>query len=304
MFLEYSYVDHRQDMTGHFLLAGLTDVPFMYKVRRTRNGGSYCLRQVEAYQDQPSTRPYEEQSEPIRSLCFVAVISFKRNEIPHKYAAISHQQITPAYLRDIYESVLDCDPESHELCPATDGTHSSQVLEKEAERHRLATIFPGVDVRKVDMTDYNRSKRALNGNNPEQYRQLHFYRLIPEKGDDSQDLNLHLCAHLYASDRNSLEMIPRALGRVSKHSSMASLAHTVVFHGRAQDLNMLEKGEPKWFVQEAWASRSGEGRACHESRLLDWESGTVVGTTLQDGMLRIGKDLEEDRGMRKQKGRL
>ena len=161
------------------------------------------------------------------------------------------------------------------------------------DRLKLAEIFPGVDIRKVDMTAYNRSVDAHEGRHPGKYRQLHFYRLIPDEDDNpqDQDLNMHLCAHLYASDRNSLEMVPRTLGRESKHTSMASVSHTVIFHGQAQDSNMLdENGQPKWFVQEAWASRSGEGRACHESRLWDWQEGTVVGTTVQDGMMRVVTD--------------
>ena len=48
-----------------------------------------------------------------------------------------------------------------------------------------------------------------------------------------------------------------------------------------------ERGRPKWFVQEAWTSNSGENRGCHESRLWDWEGGQVVATTLQDGMMRV-----------------
>ena len=153
---------------------------------------------------------------------------------------------------------------------------------------------------------------GLDGERPGAYRQLCFYRIIVDDEDDRNsnnevDLNLHLCAHLYASDRNSLFLVQRALGHTLSQTQGASLSHTVVFHGSAARLNMLDANskEPKWFVQEASTSWSGDGRCGHESLLWDWdgdgddESGNkgaiVVASTMQDGMMRI---LGTDQGRR------
>ena len=192
----------------------------------------------------------------------------------------------------------------------------------------LARNFPGVEIRKVDMRPYHREQTgtdADDGQSPEKYRQLCFYRLIVDDDNDNTkdtsppptdlDLNLHLCAHLYASDRNSLFLVQRALGHTLSQTQGASLSHTVVFHGSAARLNMLDANKdnkPKWFVQEAWTEWSGDGRCGHESLLWDWDGdggaggggggggskgggkgATVVASTMQDGMMRV---LETEHG--------
>ena len=46
-------------------------------------------------------------------------------------------------------------------------------------------------------------------------------------------------------------------------------------------------GKRKVFVQESWTSNSGAGRLCHNTRLWDYDKGTLIATTLQDGMMRV-----------------
>ena len=38
-------------VTGYFLLPGAIDIPYIYRIRRIRDGGMYCLRGVDVYQD-------------------------------------------------------------------------------------------------------------------------------------------------------------------------------------------------------------------------------------------------------------
>ena len=78
------------------------------------------------------------------------------------------------------------------------------------------------------------------------------------------DYNLHACAYLYASDRNSVFLISNAVGYGDEVGSMASLSHSVVFHVSSKDL-VLKDWE--WWCQEAWTPRSEGGRGVHESRI-------------------------------------
>jgi acyl-CoA thioesterase len=147
-------------------------------------------------------------------------------------------------------------------------------------------------------------------NHPEKYRQLHFYRLMGlpedvEEGSDASTIekirksdtdggydNLHICAHLYASDRNSLYLIARALDRVNDITRIASLSHTVIIHTHGAAMRTIDwasdSGKPisKWFTIEASTSRSGENRVLHQGQLWG-PDGTLVATTLQDGLLRV-----------------
>jgi hypothetical protein len=184
--------------------------------------------------------------------------------------------------------------EDHPLAPGADALWWEQQEKEEWERE--AAAFPGVECRKVDMKRYNfsndgRTNEDENSDITSRWRQLLFYRLIQDDDsnvNDPVDLNLHAAAHLYASDRNSLFLIQRAAGYQDVRTTMASLSHTVVFHGLAEHLCMVDdSGKSKWFVQEAWTSGSGDKRGTHNSRLWDYEAGRVLATTLQDGMLRF-----------------
>ena len=170
------------------------------------------------------------------------------------------------------------------------------------------------------MGDYNNTPQVME--NRDLYRQLQYFRFIgsPEGGDDEAELseeekekdargkydNLYACAHLYASDKNSLFVITTALDLEERFTQMASLSHTVVFHTNGEALRMIDwksreggrATRKKWFVQEAGTSRSGDNRGLHESRIWGPE-GTLVASTLQDGMIRVS-----DKGRDKGRGKL
>jgi hypothetical protein len=188
----------------------------------------------------------------------------------------------------------------------------------------------GLHLRKVNMAAFNAARH------PTHRRQLTFYSLrgalpaatapspAPPRDEAvrvTRAANLHACVHLYASDRNSLFLVPTHVDRPRDFTRMASLSHTVVFHVGIADLVAaaeprvghpgadatlwgdegvavcnLDSGEGekgrdadgrKWWVQEAWVERAAEGRALHASRLWDWGTGTHIASTFQDGLVRF-----------------
>lgn len=292
--------------SGNFLLIGDASVSFRYNVKRVRDGGVYCLRTVMVFQDLETTK---DSNTP----CFIATVAFKRDEDQkHQSSAnkqrrdFAHQDAPYDHIVKTYHSVLgEKGFEDHLICPAADGIWSDQMPLKLWKQRGQA--FPGAEMRKVDMRKYHQLVQAggIDGGggemHPERWRLLMFYRLLREQDvrenmraqsnegvEDESDLNLHACAHLYVSDRNSLFLAQRAFGFESVVGELGSLAHTVIFHGPASSLKMVDdKGNRKVYVQESWTSNSGADRVCHNSRLWDYQDGRIIATTLQDGMMRI-----------------
>ena len=225
--------------------------------------------------------------------CFVATVSFKRPErSTGKWRKFDHQHVPKNHLTTTYREVLEGkDLEDH---PPAPGADAAWWEEREQQTwNKGASPFPGVETRKVDMRAYNGIAEEGGGKDGEGttwWRQLLLYRIITDADDGEApvDLNLHAAAHLYASDRNSLFLIQRAAGYERLPTTMASLSHTVIFHRPAESLSMVdEKGKAKWFVQEAWTTFNGDLRATHNSYLWNFEEGEVIGTTIQDGMMRF-----------------
>lgn len=106
-------------------------------------------------------------------------------------------------------------------CPGFD----VQWYWKEQAAGKKNDVFPGLDTRKADLSKYNEGRHPLDR------RQLVFYRIIGTIPKD--DVNMHLCAQLYASDRNSLFIVANALNIGDLYTSMGSLIHQVVFHTSA-----------------------------------------------------------------------
>lgn len=291
------------NITGHFLLLGDSVVPFRYHVRHVRDGGVYCLRTVEVYQD-------SQAGEGGRTPMFVATVSFKRDESAKTRNGarrkFEHQEAGKNHVETTYKQVLRGKAfEDHALCAGGDGIWSDgmswQLWKERGE------AFPGLEMRKVDMRRFN--SRAVEGGTDggeaaRKWRLLVFYRFLREVDvedkiqdktlegeEDEEDLNLHACAHLYASDRNSLFLSQRALGFETVIGQMGSLAHTVIFHGPPGRLKMTDENDKrKMYVQESWTSNSGADRVCLNSRLWDYDEGRIIATTMQDGMMRIATD--------------
>jgi hypothetical protein len=254
---------------------------------------------------------------------FTCTCSFKREE------GSLFQYQDPFNLKEEYRTVLEGkedDPMQHSNAPSNDSEWFRDTYLPAHPEH--FNPVGGMHIRKVDMSQYNDSR------SPVDKKQLLFYSLrgalpLPTapypppavgKLELTREANLHACAHLYASDRNSLFIIPNHLERPRDYTRMASLSHTVIFHVGIRDLimppeprinhpntdptlfedestplcNLDGGGEGdrdgdgrKWYVQEAWVTRAGGGRGLHMSRLWDYARGVHVATTMQDGLLRF-----------------
>ncbi|KAK4871188.1 hypothetical protein LT330_000425 [Penicillium expansum] len=278
------------DMTGTFILGGRLDTPYVYTVRHVRDGFMYSTRAVDARQ--------------AGRICFSCICSFKRDE---KQRLFQHQPIS-AQTR--FHSILSAkQPEDQPPSPSVD---AEWWIEAVRQGNISEHEFPGLDVRKTEMKDYNHAEDVKQ--HPERYRQLTQYRLkgspdddpaasltqIREREENGEYDNLYACAHMYSSDKNSLLLIPRALG-IDNWTEMASLTLTVIVHQHGEALRMVDweridgsdvagvsELPMKWFVQEGWTPRTAENRGTHESHI--WSpDGALLATSLQDSMLRLRK---------------
>ncbi|KAF1928100.1 Thioesterase/thiol ester dehydrase-isomerase [Didymella exigua CBS 183.55] len=293
------------NITGWFILSGQPNERQMYKVDKIRDGRNYCTRSVTVVQDAGQAM-------------FTCTCSFKREETS-PFDVQEHTDLKKKYC-EVLEGKQH-EPMLHDAAPSND---SEDFRERYLPSHpEHFNPIGGLHFRRTDMGKYNASRDPL------ERRQLTFYTLrgslpLPPlkkgKGIVTREANLHACAHLYASDRNSLFMIPNHLDRGKEFTSMASLAHTVIFHVGVKDLimppephidhpnadrthwgdeklslcsldgyeeNDRDADGRKWFVQEAWTTRVTGGRALHTSRMWDYERGVHIATTLQDGMIRF-----------------
>jgi acyl-CoA thioesterase len=238
-------------------------------------------------------RPFDlsDGTKDMDKICFSCILSFKKDE-PFNSAHTELKDWNAEY----GSAVKDINPTTFPQTPDVD-TPWYDEYQREFEP---GVTFPGLDIRKVDMREFNKGKPTL------QYRQLHYYRLIGNIPDDQP--NLHAAAHCYASDRNSLFLITNALGFGNQLAKIASLTHSVVFHTDSRGL--LLKGQQEtdkdnwvgWWVQEAWTPRSEGGRGLHESKIwrLDGGESVHVATTMQDGLVRKAADESESmRGNKK-----
>lgn len=255
-------------VSGNFLLSGELNTPFVYEVQITRTGRSYCTRTVNVTQSEG------------KGICFTCICSFKTPE---------HEQVDTQHSLTLYEhyaSVLHGRPPS--TFPEVPGMDLPFYHQRRLETG-LNDEFPGLECRRVDMAIYNRDRHPLDR------RQLIFYRTI---GDLPQDPNMHLAAHLYATDRNSLYIVANHFELGDYFTSMSSLVHTVTFHSPFASLRFgpgsggtspMDDPKDNWFCLEAWGSRMSGGRATFHCRL--WNSdGEHIATGMQDGLIRYLQD--------------
>ncbi|PSN61805.1 acyl-CoA thioesteras-like protein [Corynespora cassiicola Philippines] len=297
------------NITGWFTLSGNPAEHFVFTVHKIRDGFNYATRSVTV------TQAAE------KGTMFTCTCSFKKDES----SPFDFQDRVD--LKEKYRSVLEGkeeEPMEHPQSPSHDSVWFHEEYLPAHPEH--FNPIPGLHLHKVDMKKHNESRPTIDR------RQLIFYTLrgalplptAPYPPPDTGKMqltraaNLHACAHLYASDRNSLFMVANLLERGRDFTRMASLAHTVIFHVGIRDLLMMpeprirhpnthptnfdEGGIPicnlegettgdrdgrKWFVQEAWVARAVEGRGLHTSRMWDYERGTHIATTIQDGLVRF-----------------
>jgi acyl-CoA thioesterase II len=284
LFSNRNTISQLQNVHGFFTLPGLVDRPFIYSTAHISEGRSYCTRSVTVHQpttpssiSSAGTFDSQDAEKELGKICFTCICSFKRDEA----GATTHQANMD--LEETYAVVVKGrDPSTHPVPPRIDAPWYLKL----AAEQGLTYNFPGLEMRRADMSAFNASKHPID------YRQLTYYRCLgplPPK-----DYNFHACAHLYASDRNSCFIISNAVGFGDEVNVMGSLSHSVVFHVKSEDL-VLRDGE--WWCQEAWTPRSEGGRGIHESRIWDVR-GLHVASTWQDGLVRKAEREEDQKQKR------
>ena len=261
--------DILQNVVGSFILPGSRTVPFVYTVETIQEGRSYAARTVKA-----TTLGSDE-------ICFSCTCSFKKAET----GLLDVQEKVDLW--ETYREALQGKwPQDFEETPGVDIPWFWDLRKRTGNNDE----FPGLQYKKADMEAYNKRRHPLDR------RQLMFYRAL---GPLPPDPNMHICAHLYASDRNGLYIIANHLDAGDLYTSMGSLVHMTIIHspmkdlwfGPSQDLKypMDDSSEDgRWFAKEDWTTRASPGRVVAHSRL--WSAdGTHVATLMQDGMVRLSK---------------
>lgn len=217
-----------------------------------------------------------------KGICFTCTCSFKTPEP----AQVESQDEVDIWSK--YSSVLrGKKPTDFPEVPGMD----LPFYWKRQEETGLNDEFPGLECRKVDMTVYNKDRHPLDR------RQLIFYRTI---GQMPQDPNMHLCAHVFASDRNSLYIVANHFEVGDYFTAGSSLAHGVTIHSPIEALRFGSSdptgtalddtdGKGRWFCMEAYGSRLGSGRALYHARFWG-PAGTHIMTAIQDGLIRYTKE--------------
>ena len=268
-------------------------MPYVYKVHKIRDGRSYCTRIVNVTQAEG------------KGIAFTCTCSFKLAET----STLDVQADVDLWRK--YRSVLrNKSPEEFDETPGMDVPWCDSLEHGAYMRYALMIpkhcrylkvrgetghndIFPGLEFTKVNMEAYNQDRH------PSDKRQLMFYRPL---GYMPSDPNLQLCAHIYASDRNSLYIVANHLDIGDIYTQMSSLVHSTIFHSPTRDLNfgpsastespMDDKSNKgRWFCKEDWTNRAAGGRAMFYSNV--WApNGTHVATFMQDGLIRVTKKPE------------
>ncbi|KAK0945317.1 hypothetical protein LTR48_000795 [Friedmanniomyces endolithicus] len=255
------------NVTGNFLLPGSVTTKFTYRVYVIRDGRSYATRIVNVTQAQG------------KGICFTCTCSFKVSETN----PLDVQEKVDLWSK--YKDVLGGNkPSDFEESPGMD----VPWYWRRRRETGLNDAFPGLTARKVDMQRYNESRHPLDR------RQLILYRTL---GDLPDDPNMHLCAHLYASDRNSLYIVANHLDIGDVWTQMGSLVHSVTFHSGMDEMwfrpasenqSPLDDPDGRWYCKEDRTDRVANGRAVFSSKVWS-SSGTHVASVSQDGMIRVTK---------------
>ncbi|KAI1113399.1 Thioesterase/thiol ester dehydrase-isomerase [Nemania sp. NC0429] len=297
---------------GFFSEGGLCDRPFIYEVTNLSSNALFPSFLVTARQPtSPSANPAGDHYPntdaelPLGPVRFSTIVSFRPSSISQLRA-----QEPPVQTR--FAAILGSRrPMEWDPAPIIDIEGVQDMIP--GARHAVG-LFPGLDMRKVDMRAYN-AGRPLH-----ERRELILYRLLAplpatvsgdradadadadavKRGEDLEELDsqcliegpdAHICAHAYAADRNGLLMVGNNVGWGHEFGRAASLSYSFVVHVNAEDAVMTHHSEgdddddEQWWVQEACFPRVEAGRAIIHSKI--WSPrGVHVATEYQDGIVR------------------
>ncbi|MDO9638208.1 MULTISPECIES: acyl-CoA thioesterase II [Pseudomonadota] len=232
---------HVHSMHGYFLRAGDASLPVVYQVERIRDGGSFSTRRVVAVQ----------KGKPI----FFCSASFQYDE-----QGFEHQTSMP----DV---------------PGPEGLKSETELarligDSLPERMRaLAVSEKPIEIRPVTVGN----PFAPQPCEPVKYV---WFRAAGELPDDPQ---LHKYLLGYASDFNLLttSMLPHGVSVFQKFMQVASLDHSLWFHG---NLRMDD-----WLLYAMDSPWSGNARGFSRGSIFN-RQGQLVASVAQEGLTRVRED--------------
>ncbi|SPO03107.1 uncharacterized protein DNG_05789 [Cephalotrichum gorgonifer] len=316
---------------GCFTSRGLGDRPFLFTVTRISSGRSLAtysltVRQPTTPSTAPSVRfPRSDASRPLGPVCFTALVTLKAPEpSPVRVQAPSPQTL--------HSSILSSrPPSSWPLCPQVDIDIVNAIFPDQGQGR-----FPILDMRKVDMTEYN-SARPPTGR-----KEILLYRLLEptgggageEDGKGEEELgNEHILAHAFAADRNGLLMLCRDFDFGWSPGAVATVSWSFYVHVNASEAVMRRSGgrgrvagnyagsgaagtgagvasdgdgeDDGWWVLEDSFERAEAGRGFMVGRIFSPE-GVHVATAVQDGIARALAEMSEGgrESGKEKKGRL
>lgn len=271
-----------QTIHGYFSEAGLIDRPFIYEVSTVSANPSFYNVLVKAWQPKvPSVSPnrdhypLEDAKQPLGPVCFSAMVSFRP-------ATRSQLDIQGVSAQKRYSDILSTRfPSAWHPAPSVD----IAVIVAGLPTQEVGT-FPIVEMRKVDMTEFNKGKSL------DEQRELLLYRLLAPL--PASDPDSHILAHAYEADRNGLLMIGNHVGFGFDFGRAASLSYSFVVHVNPSEA-VMKFGENEWWIQEASFPRLGAGRGIIMSKI--WSpSGVHVATEYQDGIIQRRWKPHENQG--------
>lgn len=273
-----------QSIHGYFTSPGIHNRPFVYAVSPIAISRAFGTASVIARQPtQPSNNPagdyfpLEDASLPLGGPCYHAICSFKAPE-PDSWG-VNVQEDTPQVR---FAGILaQRKPQDWPPSPPADIDGVVRLVGDD-----IVGTFPMVEMRKVDMTAYNRGKPVGAR------RELVLYRLLaplPADGAGGWDANAHVAVHGFVVDRNGLLMLGNHVGFGESFGRAASLSYSLVVHTAASEAVMRFDEQDEhgngWWVQEACFPRAAAGRGVIMSKI--WSPrGVHVMTEYQDGLCK------------------
>lgn len=261
-----------QTVHGYFSEAGAGDRPFLYDVTTlAANVGFHNLLVTVRQPKLPSTNPAgdffppADADLPLGPVCFTALVSFRP-------AGVSQASGQEESVHSRFREILNSRPmSSWDPAPLSD---IESVLTQLPTREMGS--FPAVEMRKVDMSDFNKNKPL------HERRELLAYRLIAPLPATNQDT--HIMCHAMVADRNSLFMLGNNAGFGFNFGRAASLSYSFVVHVNPAD-TVIEYGEDQWWIEEVSFPRLEAGRGIVMSKV--WSpKGLHIATEYQDGIIR------------------
>ncbi|KAI7862743.1 thioesterase-like superfamily-domain-containing protein [Spinellus fusiger] len=243
----------------YFILACVSEVPVIYKVKIVRDGRSFATRSVVAKQ--------------FGKHIFTVNLSFAKEE---KGTKLEHQ----VTMHDVPapENLISENVRVRELL----NTEEMSIKLREFYESKLKDRSP-MDYR---YTSSFSSKEVAKGYGTPRDIQDLWFKLHNKTPENS--FKIHACAIAYASDNSLLKTSLQNNGIISKSVGMlASIDHTIWFHSPAR--------ADEWLLHSMRSPRANDGRGLTFGQVFS-RDGRLVASTAQEGLIRLsdsGKALQE-----------